>query len=245
MTILLTERGDGPVLTLTLNRPAAANALDSALQDALVVALAGAAADSGVRAMVLAAAGGRVFSAGADLKEWSELPPAAAATRRRAALLRTLRAVLDFPKPLVVALSGKAIGAGAMLAVLADRVVAAGSASLSMPEIRLGTPSPIGIAVLTPRGGRDAAFRLVQAGATLDAQDARALGLVDIVTDRGAVAMLSRQQAHDLAQFCGPAFSANKAWMAKDMAARLDAAAAEAQRFQDTLRAAVEQADGH
>ncbi|MGC5198727.1 enoyl-CoA hydratase-related protein, partial [Aphanothece microscopica] len=68
MTLAI-DRLDGGVLRLTLDRPQAANALSRAMQDALVATLAEAAGDPATRAVLLTGAGGRVFSAGADLRE--------------------------------------------------------------------------------------------------------------------------------------------------------------------------------
>jgi enoyl-CoA hydratase/carnithine racemase len=124
------EELDGGIRRLTLDRPQAANAMNRALHEALVAALDAAARDGAVRAILLAGAGGRVFSAGADLRE--DLGPE---TRplRRALLMRSLLAVLDTPKPLIAVIRGKAVGGGAMLALLADEVLMERGASFSMP----------------------------------------------------------------------------------------------------------------
>src|SRR3546814_14180960 len=102
----------GSVRWLTLARPAAANALNQATCGALVNALQQAAQESAIGAVVLGAMGDRAFCAGADLKEFAELPKAEAAQRRRALLMDILYALLDFPKPLLACVQAPAVGAG-------------------------------------------------------------------------------------------------------------------------------------
>jgi enoyl-CoA hydratase/carnithine racemase len=195
---------------LTLDRPQAANALDSALHAALVAALAAAASDAAVRALLLAGAGGRVFCAGADLRE--DLG-AGARPLRRALLMRTLLAVLDCPKPLVAVVRGKAVGGGAMLALLADEVAMETGASLAMPEIGFGLPSPIGAAIIAARGGRRMAQRLVQANEPVGAEAALAAGLADAVQPDAALDAWAMARAAHLGAASPAAYAVNKAWM--------------------------------
>jgi enoyl-CoA hydratase/carnithine racemase len=200
----------GGARRLTLDRPAAANALDSALHAALVGALDAAAADGAVRAVLLAGAGGRVFCAGADLKE--ALGPDGRALRR-AALTRTLLAVLDCPKPVIAVLRGKAVGGGAMLALLADEVAMAEGASLSMPEIGLGLPSPIGAAIVAARGGRAAAQALVQGREAMGASAALAARLADAALPDAGLDDHALARAALLGALPPAAYAANKAWI--------------------------------
>lgn len=228
MTVLLSER-QGEILVLTLNRPEKGNALDEALQEALVAQLEAAARHESVRGVVLASAGSRTFCAGADLKQFAELDPAEASGRRRALLVRTLEALVDFPKPLVAAVQAKALGAGAMLAFLADAVLAAETAEFGMPEIRHGMPSPIGIAIIEARGGRAAARQLVQGGEPIAAAQARLLGLVDEVVAPADLPEKSMQAARRLGEALASAYAINKRFMN----ARLRAELEEARRFID------------
>ena len=227
--VLRTKR-EAELLWLTLNRPHAANALDRALQDALVAALATAAGDDRVRAVVLCAAGERVFSAGADLKEFSELDSGAAMLRRRELLLRTLLALLDFPKPLICAVQAKAVGAGVMLALAADEVLGAEGASFAFPEVHSGMPSPMGAAMVAARGSHSAVQRLIQAGEVVDAAQARDLGMVDAVTARDALLEQARARASALPS--GRAYAGNKQWINRDLRSRLAEAALAATRLQ-------------
>jgi len=227
---LLEERA-GEVLVLTLNRPEKANAMNEDMHDALVSGLEGAGKDGGIRAVLLASSGERVFSAGADLKEFSELERNAGARKRRALLMRTLLAALDFPKPLLAAVQAKALGAGCMLALLADEVIMADSAELGMPEIRHGIPTPIGIVILAARGGMSVARQMVQSGESIDARHAHAMGLADGLVSYSSLSVNSMERARALAALSGPSFQANKKFMNAGLRAALQAAAAEADRL--------------
>ena len=227
---LLEERA-GEVLVLTLNRPGKANAMNEEMHDALVSRLEGAGNDGGIRAVLLASSGERVFSAGADLKEFSELERNAGARKRRALLMRTLLAALDFPKPLLAAVQAKALGAGCMLALLADEVIMADSAELGMPEIRHGIPTPIGIVILAARGGMSVARQMVQSGESIDARHAHAMGLADGLVSYSSLSVNSMERARALAALSGPSFQANKKFMNAGLRAALQAAAAEADRL--------------
>ena len=227
---LLEERA-GEVLVLTLNRPEKANAMNEDMHDALVSRLEGAGKDDGIRAVLLAASGERVFSAGADLKEFAELERGVAARKRRALLVRTLLAALDFPKPLLAAVQANALGAGCMLALLADEVIIADSAALGMPEIRHGIPTPIGIVIVAARGGMSVARQMVQSGESIDARHAHAMGLADGLVNYSSLKVNSMERARALAALSGPSFQANKKFMNVGLRAAFQAAAAEAGRL--------------
>ena len=216
---------EGHVRWLTLARPAAANALDQATCGALAGALRQAAQDPAIGAVVLAAAGDRAFCAGADLKEFAEQPKAKAAQRRRALLMDLLDALLDFPKPLLACVQAPAVGAGAMLALACDEIVMADQAWLSLPEIRLGMPSPMGAAIVAQRAPRSTVQRLVQAGERLDAGQALQAGLIDHL----APAQALRERCAALAQArgaqAGHAYAVNKRWLNRDLRQQLAKAA--------------------
>lgn len=228
----LTSALQGAVLCLTLDRPRAANALDSNLQRALVQALAGASAATGVGAVLLAAVGDRVFSAGADLKEFSELDAGAARGLRRELLRASLLALAGFDKPLVAVVRGKAIGAGCMLALLADEVHAANEASFSLPEIRLGSATPVGAAIVAARGGRRAALHMSLSGEAVDAHTAHDLGLVDALHAADQLHDAGMTRARALAQWRGSAYAHNKRWINAGLCAEISRALDESARLQ-------------
>ncbi len=209
---------DGNVLVLTLNRPEKANAMNEAMQASLVEHL------SGSKAVVIAAAGARIFSAGADLKEFSELERGVAAKKRRELLKRTLNAILDYPGPLVAAVQGKALGAGAMVALLADELVMADTAELGLPEIRHGIPTPVGYAIVAARGGMPVARRMVQDGESIGP------GLADHVSGTDSLREKSLERARALAAQPADAYRINKKFINAPLKAALAAAFAEADR---------------
>ena len=223
MSELLVRREEG-VLVVTLNRPEKANALNETIYAGLVDVLKEQEKDEGIRAVVLASAGEKAFSAGADLKQFAEDGPATAGAKRRALLVRTLEAFIDFPKPLVAALQAQALGAGLMLAALADEVVAAEGAKLGMPEMKHGMPSPIGIAILVSRMGRRAAERLVQSGEPVSAAQGTQLGLVDCVVSLHQLEKHSLERAGALGALSARAFAVNKRFSAAKLRQELDAA---------------------
>ncbi|MBV7482170.1 enoyl-CoA hydratase/isomerase family protein [Bordetella sp. BOR01] len=216
---------EGTVRWLMLARPAAANALNQATCSALADALQQAAQEPAVGAVVLGAAGDRAFCAGADLKEFADLPKAEAAQRRRTLLMDTLYTLLDFPKPLLACVQAPAVGAGAMLALACDEIVMAEHAWLSLPEIRLGMPTPVGAAIVAQRASRPVVQRLVQAGERIDAGQALQAGLVDHVAPAEAL----RERCATLAQargaHAGHAYAANKRWINRDLRQHLAKAA--------------------
>ncbi|MEO8143498.1 MAG: enoyl-CoA hydratase/isomerase family protein [Betaproteobacteria bacterium] len=209
---------DGDVRVLTLNRPDKANAMNEAMQIALVEKL------SGSGAVVIAASGSRIFSAGADLKEFSELERSVAAKKRRALLRRTLNAILDYPAPLIVAVQGKALGAGAMVALLADELIMADTAELGLPEIKHGIPTPVGYAIVAARAGMPVARRMVQDGEPVGP------GLADYVSEVDSLKEKSLERARALAALPAEAYRINKKFINAQMKSALAAAFAEADK---------------
>lgn len=176
----LVMRADhSPVRHLTLSRPHARNALDTALLGELLDALRAAVGDGEVRAIVLSGAGG-AFSAGADLRE--VLDPAA--RLRRSDLFGALyEAVGTCPLPTVAAVDGPCVGGGAELAAACDLRVAEPDATFRFPGAALGIP--IGPAKLVGLLGLGAAKDLVLTSRTVGAQEAARLGLVQRLVPAG------------------------------------------------------------
>jgi len=209
--VLLDMRPDG-ICGITLNRPRAANAIDTALADSLLRALSSTASDEAVRAVVITGAGDRVFCAGADIRKPSDVPKEEAVQERRANLRALIDAVLNFSKPCVVALNGTAAGGGAMLALLADAAVATADSSFLVPEIDLGMPSILGIAVLSEAGGARWAYEVVQSGRRVPAAEALARGLISGIASPCDLAERAATLAATLAGKPAAAFDVNKRW---------------------------------
>lgn len=216
------ERG---VLTLTMARPPV-NALNQAMYDSLHEALAFAAHNTEVKSVILAARGEKAFSAGADIKEFSDLPQHEAEARQLALLLRCLQDLVACPKPTLAAVGAPAIGAGLMLASACDEIVMADTAWVSLPEIQLGLPTPIGAAIVGRRLRLPVVHALLQRAERLDATRCQAEGLVDVLTGAGDV-MVQAHARVSLFASCDPAvYAMNKRWLNRDLSERLQDSAA-------------------
>jgi enoyl-CoA hydratase/carnithine racemase len=192
------EVSDG-VATVTLERPEALNAISTGLAVALAAAVEPLATDPAVRAVVLAGAGDRAFSVGADLKERAGLDDHGWFVQREA-FRRGFAAVRRCPLPTVAAVFGYALGGGAELALACDLVVAADDATFGLPEVRLGlVPAGGGTQLLVRRVGRSAAKDLVLTGRRVDAAEALRLGLADRVVPRAELPAAARGLAAEIA----------------------------------------------
>ncbi|MCI2417636.1 enoyl-CoA hydratase-related protein [Saccharopolyspora sp. K220] len=188
---------DGPVLTVTINRPHRKNAIDGATWVALHESLEQAAADDSVRALVLTGAGGD-FSAGADL---SSDRAAQHPLRRMHDINAIALALHELPKPVVAKVRGVAVGAGWNLALGCDLVVSTPDARFSQIFAKRGLSLDFGGSWLLPRlVGMQQAKRLALLGEIIGAEEALGLGLVTWVKPDheldGFVTDLANRLAH-------------------------------------------------
>ncbi len=169
---------EGPVATVTVNRPKSLNALNAEVLHALNGAMAALSADRAVRVIVLTGAGDRSFVAGADIAEFvGATPEDAIALGRR--IRRVTDAMVRAPQPVVARINGFCLGGGLELALACDIRLAADTARLGLPEIRLGIlPGGGGTVRLTKIAGSSVARALTMTGEPIDAARAHALGLV-------------------------------------------------------------------
>ena len=182
--LVVVER-QGATAWLTINRPEAANALSRALVARLHTELQALTAAPDLTAVVIAGIEGKAFCAGADLKE--RLAMTLDETRAFLDELGALvNAIADFPRPVIAALSGAALGGGLEIALACDIRVADTSASVGLAEVRLGIiPGAGGTQRLSRLCGMAAAKELVLTGRRIDANRALALGLVSNVVPMG------------------------------------------------------------
>lgn len=177
---LLVEQ-HGTVLLVTLNRPRSLNALNAQLLAELSALVAGAAADAGVRALVLTGAGDRAFAAGADIAELASLD--AESARHFAASGQAVFGALErLGKPSIAAINGFALGGGCELAMACTLRLAADTAQLGQPEVDLGIiPGFGGSQRLARLVGHGRALALLLGGHNIGAQEAERIGLVNRV----------------------------------------------------------------
>jgi methylglutaconyl-CoA hydratase len=187
------------IVTLTLNRPEARNALSRALVDEITGALGVLAEDAGVRAIVLTGCGG-IFCAGADI---GEMRASGAATpeqnesdaQRFATMLERLERQ---PQPTIAVVNGAAYGGAVGLIAACDVALAARSARLALSEVRLGlVPAMISPYVIRAIGARQAR-RWFLTGEAMDAGTAARIGLVHEVTDDAQLAQAASELADAL-----------------------------------------------
>ncbi|NJN48433.1 MAG: 2,3-dehydroadipyl-CoA hydratase [Candidatus Competibacteraceae bacterium] len=167
------------VQLITLNRPAARNALRTQTLRELAEVLDKTAAVEDIRAVVLTG-GPQVFAAGADLKEMAELDLVDTLNDPR----QGYRNRIDrFPRPLIAAVNGLALGGGCELAMQADLIIAADNARFGQPEINLGIiPGAGGTQRLVRAVGKALAMKMVLTGEMIDARTALTVGLVAEIT---------------------------------------------------------------
>lgn len=194
-SVLLTEDADG-VRTLTLNRPAKLNALNTELTTALRDGLLAADADPGVRAVVLAGAG-RGFCAGADLGEFADLTPEHQHLVAERAELTA--AVQSLPRqikvPVIAAVAGPAIGGGAGLALACDMVIAAENIKFGYPEIRHSIVPALVMTGLQRHFPAKIAFELISTGRLLGADELAGFQVVNEVVAAGTEVQRAREIA--------------------------------------------------
>ncbi|MCX4725883.1 enoyl-CoA hydratase/isomerase family protein [Streptomyces sp. NPDC090052] len=193
------------VSTITLNRPAAMNALTWDQREQVIGLLAAASADPDIRAVVLTATG-RGFCAGADLRGGGPQAPAERVTGDVARTIRLgaqrlIAAVLDCEKPVIAAVNGTAAGLGAQLALACDLVLAAESARFIEVFARRGLVPDGGGAYLLPRLiGPHRAKELMFFGDALPAPEAERIGLINRVVPDEDLLKTAHEWAARLAQ---------------------------------------------
>ena len=177
---LLLEKADGIAL-ITINNPAVMNALTVASYQLLEQMLDGLEHDSSVGVVLVTGAGEKAFVAGGDIRYLESLDVEAA---RAMALLahRIYDRIEAFPKPVIAVINGYALGAGCELAMACDLRIAAESARLGQPEVKLGIiPGFGGTQRLARLVGKGCAKELIFTGEMIDAREAWRIGLVNRV----------------------------------------------------------------
>ncbi len=168
------------VVTLTLNRPAAFNALSEGMLGALEDALAAIAADETVRAVVIAAAG-KAFCAGHDLKQMRAQPSLDYYEALFARCGAMMLSIQRLPVPVVARVHGLATAAGCQLVAVCDLAVAASDARFAVSGVNVGLFCATPSVTLSRNLGRKEAFEMLVTGEFIGAEEARAKGLVNRV----------------------------------------------------------------
>jgi enoyl-CoA hydratase len=188
-----------PLATVVLDRPKVLNALNAATFAELDSVFSGLAADNEVRVVLLTGAGDRAFAAGADIRELN----AVGGGEGKAFSLRgqsVFRRIETLGKPVIACVQGFALGGGCELTMACTLRIAADDAKFGQPEVKLGVIPGYGGTQRLPRlVGRGAAMKMLLTGATIDAQEALRIGLVDEVVPAAELMQRGETLAKEIA----------------------------------------------
>ena len=192
---------DGPVVTLTLNRPERLNAWTPEMGTLYFDLLDRAAADPDVRVIVLTGAG-RAFCAGADMEVLSAI---GAGDAERSRDVRRQTYTLSIPKPVIAMINGPVAGIGLIMALMCDVRFAAPGAKVTTAFARRGLIAEHGVSWLLPRlVGPARALDLLLSGRTLLSDEAAELGLINRIVAADDLAELTYAYARDMAENSSP-----------------------------------------
>ena len=193
----------GAVGLVTLNRPKALNALNSALMAELREALDGYEADEAIGAIVVTGSE-KAFAAGADIKEMKDR--GFVDVYLSDFITRDWERLAQCRKPTIAAVAGYALGGGCEVAMMCDIIIAADNARFGQPEIALGTlPGAGGTQRLTRAIGKAKAMEMVLTGRMMDAAEAERSGLVARVVPAAEVIGEAMKLAEKIAGLSRPA----------------------------------------
>jgi enoyl-CoA hydratase len=172
---------DGPIAVVTINRPKALNALNSAVLDALGSAADDLAADDAIRVVIVTGSGEKSFVAGADISEMVEMTPLQAREFMSKGH-RVMNRLQYMEKPVIAAINGFCLGGGLELAMACDIRYASEKARIGLPEVGLGIHPGFGGTQRLPRlVGQGKASEMVFTGKHIKADEAFQIGLVQKV----------------------------------------------------------------
>ena len=195
----LTRQNSDGVALLTINHPASRNALSSSMIDAMTAELAAIAKDRSVRAVILAATGS-AFCSGHDLKE---------ITRHRededygraffedllARCAGLMLALTHLPQPVIAAVEGVATAAGCQLVATSDLAIAGAAATFATPGVHIGLFCSTPMVALSRAVGRKHAMEMLLTGASVDADHAMQIGLVNRIVPAGSAVAEAQSMA--------------------------------------------------
>ena len=244
MTEGLRVEVDGPIATLTLDRPEALNALTVPVKVALREALESIADDRAIRAVILTGAG-RAFCAGQDLAERERPDAAPLEVEVRERYNPIIRALRSMGQPVIAAVNGVAAGAGASLALACDLRIAAEGARFMLAFGRIGLVPDSGASWFLPRLlGSAKAAELALLNDPVDAADALRLGLVSKVVPADELMIEARAMAQRLAAGAPLAIALTKQALERSLSTDLDEALDGEAKLQGIAGASADHAEG-
>ena len=186
---------DAGVLTLTINRVEKKNSITAVMYAAMADALADAEHNAAVKAVVIQGHE-TIFSAGNDIGDFLNKPP----STQDSPVFRFLRGISTFPKPVVAAVCGPAVGIGTTMLLHCDLIYAGDNAAFSMPFVNLGLCPEAASSLLVPQlMGYPRAAEALLLGEPFSAETALEIGLINRIVPPAEVSALAQQQARKLA----------------------------------------------
>ncbi len=228
---------DGPIATVTFNRPEKHNPWSTQVSEDIVDVFNAMEHDPEVLVTLLTGKGHKAFSAGADLANPKTHRVSTAGEHLATVTPRgfaVFNAVTDYPKPIVAAVNGYAIGIGCLISLCCDIILAAENAEFGLPQVPLGIIPAYGGAVRLARYvGRGKAMEMVLLGERITAAEAYRVGLANKVVPLAELMPLARNYADRLAALPPLAVRVAKESLNKglDIASLKDAAQADIYRF--------------
>ncbi len=218
---------DQGVLALGLNRPQKLNAITREMYATLAREINGANGDDEIGSVLIYGEGDD-FTSGNDLNDFLEHPP----TGDESPVWHFLTAIRDFSKPLVAAISGRAVGVGVTMLFHCDYVIAGRNSKLSMPFVNLGLVPEAGSSYLLPLiAGHQRAAEMFMLGEVFSAQRGYEAGFINEVVDEEEVAVRAGERAKHLADQPRTAIRETKRLLRQDHKERLTAVMAEEARL--------------
>lgn len=193
-----TDNNDG-ILTITIDRPKVLNALNAQTVAEIGAAFEAAREDASVKAVILTGGGEKAFVAGADIAELARMTPV---TGKETALKgqRVFRSIERFPKPVIAAINGFALGGGCELALACHIRIASERAQMGLPEVTLGIiPGYGGTQRMARLLGKGKALELILTGDRIGAAEAERIGLVNKVVPAEELQKTAEEMARKIA----------------------------------------------
>jgi len=193
-----TENKDG-ILIITVDRPKVLNALNAQTVAEIGEAFEAARDDASVKCVILTGGGEKAFVAGADINELAQMTPITGkATAEKGQ--RVFRAIERFPKPVIAAVNGFALGGGCELALACHIRIASENAKLGLPEVTLGIiPGYGGTQRMARLLGKGKALELILTGDRIGAEEAERIGLVNKVVPADQLMAICEEMARKIA----------------------------------------------
>jgi enoyl-CoA hydratase len=197
--LLILQNKSAGILTITIQRPQALNALNASVIGQLSVAIDTAQTDAEVQTIVLTGSGEKAFVAGADIKEFSDYNGREGKALAQKGQDLLFNRIERSSKPVIAAINGFALGGGLELALACHIRIASNNARMGLPEVSLGViPGYGGTQRLPQIVGKGKAMEMILSARMIGADDAAACGLVNAVVSQEELLETAHKMAHSI-----------------------------------------------